>query len=124
MAEIRILVADDLEPWRIRIWEILKSRPAWQIVFEASDGMEALEKTTELHPNVVLLDVRMPRLSGIEAARRMLQIFPNLKIIFLSQNNDKDIIAAALETGAKAYLQKTRAMELISVIEAAIRDDD
>ena len=124
MAEIRILVADDFELWRIRIREILKSRPAWQIVFEATDGVEAVEKTTELQPDVVLLDIQMPRLSGIKAARRMLQVFPDLKIIFLSQNNDKDIIAAALETGAKAYLQKTRATELISVIEAAIRDDD
>jgi DNA-binding NarL/FixJ family response regulator len=122
MAEIRILVADDFEPWRIGIREILKSRPAWQIVYEASDGVEAVEKTTELHPDVVLLDVRMPRLSGIEAARRMLQVFPDLKIIFLSQNNDEYIIAAALETVARAYLQKTRAMELISVIEAAIRN--
>ena len=124
MAEIRILVADDFELWRIRIREILKSRPAWQIVFEATDGVEALEKTTELHPDVVLLDIQMPRLSGIEAARKMLQVFPDLKIIFLSQSNDEYVIAAALETGAKAYLQKTRAMELISVIEAAIRDDD
>jgi DNA-binding NarL/FixJ family response regulator len=122
MAEIRILVADDFELWRIRIREILKSRPAWQIVFEATDGVEALEKTTELHPDVVLLDIQMPRLSGIEAARKMLQVFPDLKIIFLSQNNDEYIIAAALETVARAYLQKTRAMELISVIEAAIRN--
>jgi DNA-binding NarL/FixJ family response regulator len=124
MAEIRILVADDFELWRIRIREILKSRPAWQIVFEATDGVEALEKTTELHPDVVLLDIQMPRLSGIEAARKMLQVFPDLKIIFLSQSNDEYVIAAALETGAKAYLQKTRAMELIPVIEAAIRDED
>jgi DNA-binding NarL/FixJ family response regulator len=124
MDELRILVADDFKPWRLRIREILKSRPAWQIVFEASDGMEALEKTTELHPDVVLLDIRMPKLSGIEAARKMFQVFPDLKIIFLSQSNDKYIIAAALETGARAYLQKTRAMELISVIEAALRDDD
>ena len=124
MAEIHILVADDFEPWRIGIREILQSRPAWQIVFEATDGVEAVQKTTELHPDVVLLDIQMPRLSGIEAARRMLQVFPKLKIIFFSQHNDKDIIAAALQTGAKAYLQKTRARELISVIEAAIGGHD
>src|ERR1700739_59517 len=113
MAEIRILVADDFEPWRIRIQEILKARPAWQIVFEATDGVKAVEKTAELHPDIVLLDIQMPGLSGIEAARRMLRVFPDLKIIFVSQSTDKDIIAAALETGAKAYMQKTRARERI-----------
>jgi len=122
--EIRILVADDFEDWRVRIRELLSFRPAWRIVAEARDGLEAVQKAAELRPDVVLLDIQMPGLNGIEAARRIRQECPGSRIIFLSQSSDKEIIRAALEIGAKAFVQKAMAArELIPAIEAALHDD-
>ena len=122
--EIRILVADDFEDWRVRIRELLSFRPAWRIVAEAPDGLESVQKAAELQPDVVLLDIQMPGLNGIEAARRIRQECPGSRIIFLSQSSDKEIIRAALEIGAKAFVQKAMAArELIPAIEAALHDD-
>ncbi len=122
--EIRILVADDFEDWRVRIRELLSFRPAWRIVFEACNGLEAVQKAAELQPDVVLLDIQMPGFNGIEAARRIRQDSPGSRIIFLSQTSDKEIMRAALETGAKGFVQKaSAARELLPAIEAALRDD-
>jgi DNA-binding NarL/FixJ family response regulator len=121
--EIRILVADDFDYWRVRIRQLLSFRPAWRIVFEAGDGLEAVQKAAELRPDIVLLDIQMPRLNGIEAARKIRQDCPDSRIIFVSQNSDADIMRAALETGAKAFVLKERAArELLPAIEAALRD--
>lgn len=79
--------------------------------------MEAVQKAAELRPNIVLLDLEMPNLNGIEAARRILQACPDSRIIFSSQNSDSDIMLTALATGAKAYALKERAaQELMPVI--------
>jgi two-component system response regulator NreC len=120
--EIRILVADDFEDWRVRIRELLSFRPAWRIVAEVPDGLEAVQKAAELRPHVVLLDLQMPGLNGIEAACRIRQDCPDSMIIFLSQTSDNDIIRAALEIGAKAFVQKAMAgRQLLPAIESALR---
>ena len=105
-ARVRILLADDFAPWRSRLRSFLERTTAWQIVFEARNGVEAVQKTAELHPDVVLLDISMPGLNGIEAARKICELSPDSKIVMLTQNADEDLMAAALKAGALAYVLK------------------
>lgn len=119
----RILLVDDFEPFRRIVSAILQARPEWQIVGEACDGSEAVRMTRELLPDIVVLDIGMPVLNGIEAAKRIRQDSPTSKIIFLTQNNDEDIRLEALATGAEAYLLKANAgSEFLPSIEAALKD--
>jgi DNA-binding NarL/FixJ family response regulator len=121
-APARILVAEDFESWRVKIRSILQAQPEWQIVCEVSDGLQAVEKTEELSPDVVLLDVGMPVLNGVEAAKRIRQKAPNAKLLFLTQDGDNDTRTAALNTGAEGYLLKSKAAsELVPSIAAALR---
>jgi DNA-binding NarL/FixJ family response regulator len=101
-----ILIVDDFAEWRARVREILKNQPQWQIVGEACDGFQAIQRAAELHPDLVLLDVGMPALSGIEAAAHIQQISPQSKIVFLTQDGDADIRHAALAAGAHGYVAK------------------
>jgi DNA-binding NarL/FixJ family response regulator len=101
---------------------LLQSRPEWQIIAEASDGSEAVQKAAELKPDLILLDIGLPQLSGIEAARRIRQLSPSSKIIFLSQNNDRDVVRAALGAGALGYVGKTDAgSELLPAVDAVLQ---
>lgn len=121
-AGVRILLADDFAPWRSQVRSFLQSEAKWKIVFEACDGLEAVQKTVELHPDIVLLDISMPRLNGIDAARRICQLLPDSKIIILTQNADEDAMTAALEAGALAYVLKVEmTTDLIPAIQAALR---
>jgi DNA-binding NarL/FixJ family response regulator len=117
-----ILVADDFEGWRHRVRSLLRARPEWQVIAEASDGSEAVQKAEELKPDLIVLDVGLPNLSGIEAARQIRQRSPSSKIIFLSQNSDLDVVRAALGTGALGYVRKTDAgRELLPAMDAVLR---
>src|SRR5258708_2171992 len=92
---IRILIADDYEGWRRQVRLLFQARPEWQVIDEASDGSEAVQKAEELKPDLILLDISLPKLNGIEAARRIRRLSPSSKIVFLSQNKDLDIVRAA-----------------------------
>ena len=119
---IRILIADDYEGWRRQARLLLQARPEWQVIAEASDGSEAVHEAEELKPDLILLDIGLPKLNGIEAARRIRQLSPSPQIVFLSQNNDRDIVRAALSTGALGYVHKTDAQsELLPAVDAVLR---
>lgn len=121
-ARVHILLADDFAPWRARVRSFLQRKTEWKIVFEACDGLEAVQKTAELHPEVVLLDLSMPHLNGIEAAKRIRQLSPDFKIVILTENPDEDLRAAALEAGASAYVLKSEmTSNLIPAVQAALR---
>ena len=92
MPSIRVLVVDDFNGWLQEVRLLLQSRPECQVTADASDGSEAVQKAEELKPDLIVLDVGLPKLNGIEAARRIRQRSPSSKIIFLSQNNDLDIV--------------------------------
>jgi DNA-binding NarL/FixJ family response regulator len=122
LSSIRILITDDFAEWRLQVRSVLQARPEWQVIAEASDGLEAVETAQSVKPELILLDVGLPKLNGIEAARRIQQISPTSRIIFLSQNNDLDIVRAALTTGARGYVRKSDVKkELIPAMDAVLR---
>ena len=121
-AGVRILLADDFAPWRSQLRSFVQRETEWKIVFEARDGLEAVQKTVELHPDVVLLDISMPGLNGIDAARRIRQLSPGCKIIIVTQDADADVMSAALQAGALAYVLKAEmTTELIPAVQTALR---
>ena len=118
LSSIRILIADDYEGWRRQVRLLLQARPEWQVIAEALDGSEAIQKAEELKPDLIVLDIGLPKLNGIEAARRIRRLSPSFKIIFLSQETSLDVVQVALSTGAQAYVHKADAgSDLLSAIE-------
>jgi DNA-binding NarL/FixJ family response regulator len=124
MSLIRILVVDDFKDWLCQVRLLLRTRPEWQVIAEASDGSEAVQKAEELKPDLILLDIGLPKLNGIEAAQQIRQCSPSSKIIFLSQNSDGDVVRAALGTGALGYVRKIYAgLELLPAVDAVLRGE-
>jgi CheY-like chemotaxis protein len=112
---------DDFEDWRHQVRLLFQARPQWQIISEVSDGSEAVQKAADLKPDLIVLDVGLPNLNGIDAARRIRHISPNSIIVFLSQNNDPDVVRAALSLGALGYVHKTDVQsDLLPAIEAVL----
>ena len=119
--QIRILVVDDFEPFRRSVCTTLRARPRWEVIAEASDGLEAVQKIEELKPDLILLDIGLPSLNGIEVAERISTLVPDAKIIFVTQNSTAEVVAAALSNGAKAYVLKVNAnRELLPAMEAVL----
>jgi DNA-binding NarL/FixJ family response regulator len=124
LSSVRILVVDDYEPFRRWVCATLDAWPGFQVIGEASDGLEAVQKAKDLKPDLILLDIGMPALNGIEAAHRILRLVPAAKILFLSQQHDPDIVEKALSNGAKGYVHKQNAStDLLTAINAVLRGD-
>ena len=120
--DIRILVTDDHVPARESLMQILGLVDEFDIVGQAEDGLDALEKVRLLRPHVVLMDVNMPRLNGFEAARRITREFPGVKVIGLSMLGSEEIKAYMLSAGADDHVHKSAPVEeLIGAIRAAVR---
>lgn len=107
MASIRVLVAEDFLPFRRLICATLGKKTGLEIVAEVSDGQEALRKAEELKPDLILLDIGLPTLNGIAAARQIRRLVPDSKIIFVTQESSEDVVQEALRTGALGYVVKT-----------------
>jgi DNA-binding NarL/FixJ family response regulator len=121
-SSIRILIADDFEDWRRKARSLLQARPEWQVIAEASDGSEAVQKAEDLKPDLIVLDIGLPRLNGIEAARQIRQLSPSSKIVFLSLNKNLEVVRAALSTGALGYVHKADARSvLLPCVDAVLR---
>ena len=120
----RVLVVEDFEPFRRFICSTLGERPELEIVGETSDGLQAVQKAKELQPDLILLDIGLPTLSGIEAGHRISRVAPAAKVLFVSQNHDADVVTAALSNGAKGYVRKENAKtDLLPAVEAVLRGD-
>jgi len=100
---------------------MLETRPEIRVVAEAGDGLEAVQKAQELNPDLILLDIGLPNLNGLEAAKRICQVAPDAKIVFLTQNRDRDVVQAALSDGARGYILKADAWrELLTAVDQVV----
>lgn len=116
---LRVLVTDDQPHMRLMLTEALSIGDAFQVVGQAADGVEAVESVRRLHPDVLLIDLVMPRMDGIEAIRQIRADHREVRILVLSSNGDRDSIARAIEAGADGYVLKGAG---VSEIRAALRD--
>ena len=117
-----ILLVDDFAPWRHYVSTTLQKQPKFRIIDEASDGVEAVQKVRQLKPDLILMDVGLPILNGIDAARQIRQISPSSKILFLSENRSPDVAEEALGAGAAGYVVKSdAARQLLPAVEAVLQ---
>jgi DNA-binding NarL/FixJ family response regulator len=119
MGCFRILVADDHELVRRGIRVLLENHPGWEVSAEAKDGREAVERANELKPDLVLMDIGMPNLNGIDAARQILANSPATHILILTMHYSQQVVQEVLAVGARGFLLKSDAgRDLISAVEA------
>lgn len=118
---VRILVVDDYGPWRDFISNTLKKELGLEVIGSVSDGSAAVEQAQQLKPDLILLDISLPILNGIQAANRIRETSPSSKILFVSENRSVDVAERALSTGARGYVIKSdAARELLPAITAVL----
>jgi DNA-binding NarL/FixJ family response regulator len=119
MSGIRILVADDHEIVRQGLRALLEAQPGWQVVAEAVDGRDAVDKAKRARPDVVVLDVSMPNLNGLEAARQIRRALPQTEVLVLTMHDSEQLVREVLEAGARGYVLKSDAgRELVTAVES------
>ena len=116
---IKILIADDHDVVRRGMKSLLQSREGWEVCGEAADGNEAVEKAKALVPDVVVLDVTMPKLGGLEAARQIVRALPRIEILILTMHDSEELVREVFEVGARGYVLKTdTGRDLVRAVEA------
>jgi CheY-like chemotaxis protein len=121
---IRIFVVDYFAPWRQYICTILQAQPELHVVAEIADGLEAVQKAQELQPDLILLDIALPTLNGIQAARRIREVAPQSKLVFVCQESSLDFVQEAFSAGASGYVVKKDAgSELAEAVKAVLRGE-
>ena len=120
-SNIRVVIVDDFEPFRGFVRASLRKMPELEVICELSDGLTAVQKAEELDPDLILLDIDLPSLNGIEAARQIRKLVPKAKIIFLSQESSDDVVQESLSLGALGYVVKALAgSELLPAVKAVL----
>lgn len=121
VSSVRVLVVEDFEPFRRFLCSKLGESPQLLVIGEASDGLDALHKAEELQPDLVLLDIGLPKMNGIETCRKLRKLAPESKIIFVTQESSADVVQAALSAGANGYVLKTFApRDLMAAVDAVV----
>jgi len=119
---LRLLVADDHEIVRRGLQALLKTQPGWEVCAEAANGREAVEKAKALKPDIVILDLAMPELNGLEATRQIRKAVPEAEVIILTMHESEQVIREVLDAGARGYILKSDAgRDLVAAVEAVSR---
>ncbi len=121
MSTVRILIADDHEVVRRGVRTLLESQPGWVVSGEAATGREATEKVTQLKPDIVILDISMPDLNGLEATRHIVRNSPKTKVLLFTIHESERVMAEMLEAGALGYVLKSDAAESLVAAVRALR---
>jgi DNA-binding NarL/FixJ family response regulator len=121
VSSIRVLVVEDFVPFRQLISSTLGKKPDLSVICEVSDGLEAVQKAVELKPDLILLDIGLPTLNGLDVARQVRKLVPESKIIFVTQESSAEIVREAFSLGAMGYVVKAHAgSELLPAVEAVL----
>jgi DNA-binding NarL/FixJ family response regulator len=120
---VRILIVDDFASWRRAVRSILAEEEDLEVVGEASDGLEAVQKSEELQPDLVLLDIQMPEMNGLDAARLIHNVSPATKILFLSTYHCLEIMQEALRVGAGFVVKADASRDLLPIVKAIVRNE-
>jgi DNA-binding NarL/FixJ family response regulator len=124
MGKIRVLLADDHSLFREGMGSILNAQPDFEVVGEAADGLEVLVKARELMPDLILMDINMPGVDGLEATRRIKQELPSVTIVMLTVRDEDEKLFQAIKSGAQGYLLKSiRSWELVNLLRGAMQGD-
>ncbi len=122
MMPVRILVADDHEVVRGGLRTLLESQPGWEVCGEAGTGREALQKAKQLKPDVIVLDITMPDLDGLQATRQILRAAPKAEVLILSMHESEQVVREVLDAGARGYVMKSdAARDLVAAVDALRR---
>ncbi len=122
---VRILIADDHAAVRSGLKSLLGQQPGWEVIGEATDGKEAVEIADRLYPDVVVLDVTMPRMHGLEACRLIRESLPDCEVLIVTQHDSPQMMREALQCGARGYVVKSNApRDLLAAVEAVSQHKD
>jgi DNA-binding NarL/FixJ family response regulator len=125
LGSVSIVVVDDFEPWRRSIISILEKDSMLKIIGEASDGLQAVQVCGELRPDLVVLDVGLPKLNGFEAAKQIREVSPDSKILFMSANTAPEIMREGMRLGAAGYVLKAHVLcDLLPAVKAAMANEE
>jgi DNA-binding NarL/FixJ family response regulator len=120
---VRILVVDDFEQWRRSIGSILAEDADLEVVGESADGLDAVQKSEKLQPDLVLLDINLPKMNGLDAARQIRRVSPRTKILFLSSYHSLEVMREALKIGAAFVVKADAARDLLLIVRAVVRNE-
>jgi DNA-binding NarL/FixJ family response regulator len=120
---LTILVVDDEKIVRSALERLLSHQPEWKIVGQATDGLEAIRKAQELKPDVVIMDVTMPEMNGLEATPEIKKAIPSTEILIFTQHDSSQMVREAQKAGASGYLLKSQAHWLVAAVEAVSKHE-
>jgi len=120
---VRILIVDDYDPWRAYVRSILADDAALEILGECADGLDAVKRSEELRPGLVLLDINLPEVNGLEVARQIGAVSPESKVLFLSSCQSIEVMREALKLGAGFVLKSDAEHDLLPIVQAICRNE-